>query len=73
MVEVLTEQLEEIEARIKDCQTYKFGMRNADKLAHEDAPFLLELVRDLQRTIDRYAEEDARAFVDRMYIPRPLV
>jgi len=37
--------LDEIEARITDCKSYKFGMRNADTLAHFDAPFLLALVR----------------------------
>ena len=38
--------LDEIEARIADCKTYKFGMRNADTLAHFDAPFLLAVVRE---------------------------
>lgn len=38
------ERLAEIEARRADCQTYNFGMRNADKLAKEDVPYLLALV-----------------------------
>jgi len=38
--------LDEIEARITDCKSYKFGMRNADTLAHFDAPFLLAVVRE---------------------------
>ena len=38
--------LDEIEARIADCKSYKFGMRNADTLAHFDAPFLLAVVRE---------------------------
>lgn len=47
------EPLEAIERRITDCKTYKFGMRNADKLAHEDAPYLLALVREQQARIER--------------------
>ena len=38
--------LDEIEARIRDCKTYNFGMRNADTLAHFDAPLLLAVVRE---------------------------
>ncbi|MHA7210824.1 hypothetical protein [Arthrobacter sp. MDT1-65] len=33
--------LDDIKARVADCKTYNFGMRNADKLAHEDAPKLV--------------------------------
>ena len=45
--------LSAIEARRADCQTYNFGMRNADKLAHEDVPALLALVREQQAKLDR--------------------
>jgi len=41
-----TEQLDAIQSRIADCTTYNFGMRNADKLAKEDAPYLLALARE---------------------------
>ena len=30
-----------IRARIDNCRTYNFGMRDADRLAHEDADILL--------------------------------
>lgn len=30
-----------IRARIENCRTYNFGMRDADRLAHEDADTLL--------------------------------
>jgi hypothetical protein len=49
--------LDAIEARRADCQTYNFGLRNADKLAHEDVPALLALVREQQATILAQAEE----------------
>ena len=45
--------LDAIEARIHDCQSYNFGMRNANKLAHEDVPALLALVREQQAKLDR--------------------
>jgi hypothetical protein len=51
-----TDQLAEIEARIRDCRSYKFGMRNADKLAHEDAPALLAVVREQRAVIERVAD-----------------
>lgn len=35
------EKLTEIRGRVVDCSTYKFGLFNADKLAHEDAPWML--------------------------------
>ena len=38
-------ELDMIQARVTDCATYNFGMRNADKLAHEDAPSLLAAAR----------------------------
>lgn len=47
------EPLDQIQRRINDCQSYKFGMRNADKLAHEDAPYLLALVRELEARLGR--------------------
>jgi hypothetical protein len=47
------DRLAEIEARRADCQTYNFGMRNADKLAHEDVPYLLAMVREQRAAIER--------------------
>jgi len=44
--------LDQIEARIRDCKSYNFGMRNADKLAHEDAPALLAMVREQRARLD---------------------
>ena len=44
--------LDGIQRRIADCETYNFGMRNADKLAKEDAPYLLAIVRKQQAAID---------------------
>lgn len=46
------DQLAEIEARRADCQTYNFGMRNADLLAKEDVPYLLALVREQAAKLD---------------------
>lgn len=40
--------LDAIEARIRDCKTYNFGLWNADKLAHEDAPAMLNELRRLR-------------------------
>lgn len=51
-----TPDLDAIQARITDCRTYNFGMRNADKLAHEDAPALLALARSQQAKIERVRE-----------------
>jgi hypothetical protein len=48
--------LGEIEARRADCQTYNFGMRNADKLAKEDVPYLLALVREQAAKLDALEE-----------------
>ena len=36
-----TIDLQAIQARVEDCASYNFGMRNADQLAHVDAPDLL--------------------------------
>jgi hypothetical protein len=47
------DQLAAIEARRADCQTYNFGMRNANKLAHEDVPALLAMVREQRAVIER--------------------
>lgn len=58
------DMLDQIQRRINDCQTYKFGMLNADKLAHEDAPYLLALVQEQQARIERV--EDLCNSWDRM-------
>jgi hypothetical protein len=55
------ELLEQIEARIVDCRTYNFGMRNADKLAHEDAPLLLAAVKAVVHLADAIIEQSAVA------------
>jgi len=39
-----------IKARIQNCQTYNFGMRAANKLAHEDAPALIRRIEELEMT-----------------------
>ena len=36
--------LNEIRSRITNCRTYNFGMRDADQLAHVDAPAMLEVL-----------------------------
>lgn len=47
--------LDAIQRRITDCKTYNFGMRNADKLAHEDAAYLLAIVREQRVKLDALA------------------
>ena len=47
------ERLDAIEARAANCRTYNFGMRAADKLAHEDVWDLLDLARKQQAALDR--------------------
>ncbi|MDP9184885.1 MAG: hypothetical protein M3O29_04345 [Actinomycetota bacterium] len=41
----VSERLDEIAARAADCQTYNFGLCNAEQLAHNDVPYLLDLAR----------------------------
>lgn len=48
--------LDAIRARIADCSTYNFGMRNANTLAKEDAPALVAEVERLQGIVDRVRE-----------------
>ena len=48
----VSERLDAIEARAANCRTYNFGMRAADKLAHEDVWALLDLARKQQAAID---------------------
>lgn len=43
------DRLMDIEHRIVDCSTYKFGTVNADRLAHQDAVWLLCEVRRMRR------------------------
>lgn len=57
----VTTLLAGIKTRALDCSTYKFGMRNADKLAHDDVPRLvaaIEAVEDLAKYLDTLAEGD---------------
>ena len=48
--------LDAIERRIQDCATYNFGMRAADRLAHEDAPALLAEARRAREIDNELAE-----------------
>lgn len=45
MTTTMTANLDAIDARVRDCQTYNFGMRNADQLAHVDAPAMVAALR----------------------------
>jgi len=40
-----------IRARIENCRTYNFGMRDADRLAHEDADTLLAALAAVEAQI----------------------
>ena len=44
-----------IEAAIAACRTYNFGMHQADRLAHEHAPALVEEVKRLRAELDQAA------------------
>ena len=44
-----------IEAAIAACRTYSFGMHQADRLAHEHAPALVEEVKRLRAELDQAA------------------
>ena len=50
--------LDAIEAAIAACRTYNFGTYQADRLAHEHAPALVEEVKRLRAEVDRL--DDAR-------------
>lgn len=50
-------RLGEIEARYRDCLSYNFGMRNADKLAHEDVPYLLAELRARDESLSGVADD----------------
>ena len=43
--------LDAIEAAIAECRTYNFGMYQADRLAHEHAPALVEEVKRLRAEV----------------------
>lgn len=45
--------LGEAQALIADCKTYNFGLRNADKLAHDVAPRLVEALAAQNAAMDR--------------------
>lgn len=47
-----TLDLAAIKARIADCETYNFGMRNANRLARWDAPALVAEVERLTALLD---------------------
>lgn len=49
----VAERIAAIAARAADCQTYNFGLRSADQLAHNDAPYLLDLARKQAAALDR--------------------
>lgn len=48
-------QLEEIKKGVEACRTYNFGMRYADKLAHEDAPKLVAALEVIQYIAAQHA------------------
>lgn len=48
--------LDAIEAAIAACRTYNFGMYQADRLAHEHAPALVEEVKRLRAALDDVGE-----------------
>lgn len=53
--------LEDIDRRIRDCKTYNFGMTNADRLAHVDAPKVLaalQVVEERLTWLDAIQEGD---------------
>ena len=47
------EVLDGINTRLADCRSYNFGMRNADKLAHEDAA---RLTRAVEAVLELHVE-----------------
>ena len=48
----MTLDLDPIKARIADCSTYNFGMHNADLLAKEDAPALVNTLEQVTKILD---------------------
>lgn len=55
-----------IERRIADCASYNFGMRDADQLAHVDAPALLAELRAAQQF--EHSEHQAAKYYKRMQV-----
>ena len=47
-----TIDLQAIQARIEDYASYNFGLRDADQLAHVDAPDLLVALRKAEAAIE---------------------
>ena len=69
----MTLDLDAIKARIADCSTYNFGMRNADLLAKQDAPALVntleqvtKILDEVQRTRHLTGELDGHALLYRL-------
>lgn len=69
----MTLDLDAINARIADCSTYNFGMRNADVLAKQDAPALVntleqvtKILDEVQRTRHLTGELDGHALLYRL-------
>ena len=50
-------ELDEIQARVRDCVTYNFGMYTADKLAHEDAPKLIAALEAIETLANSWSQE----------------
>lgn len=44
--------LDAVRARIANCRSYNFGMRDADHLAHVDAPALLDRLERAEKVIE---------------------
>ena len=59
-------ELDAIEAAIAACRTYHFGMYQADRLAHEHAPALVEEVKRLRDSLASVRAEVDRFFDDVM-------
>ena len=59
--------LDAIAHRIRDCSTYNFGLRNADRLAKEDAPALLAALKEARAGLADAWDAGASAGAASMY------
>ena len=69
----MTLDIDAIKARIADCTTYNFGMHNANVLAKQDAPALVntleqvtKILDEVQRTRHLTGELDGHALLYRL-------
>lgn len=56
-----TAALDAIGARVRGCATYNFGMRDANTLAHHDAPLLLGLARKQHSALEAVCDAISNA------------